>query len=266
MAVTPDFPRYLQTWSEELTSRANRVRLLIGDAHWLSDGHHKEYLIREFLGRHLPPTLSFDRGFVRPPDESVRCSPEVDVLISDSLLHAPFFNEGGLSIVAPSACVGHLEVKTTFGKDTLKDAIETQMKTQGIIGSYTGSAVKVWRGIAFFSIPSSRTLKSTAATLVDALNECIQGVNGDVDVAHLPKCIAVFDSFIFFLGQSATSGYCQIRGFDLGAVSMAAMFCDLFSHLRVEFFGGRPTQAELDTVLQSLQPPSFSSQDIKLTG
>lgn len=210
MPVFPDFPRYLQTWAEELASRANRVRLLIGDAHWLSDGHHKEYLIREFLNRHLPATLSCNRGFVRPPDESVRCSPEVDILISDSTRHAPFFNEGGLSIVAPSACVGHFEVKTTFGKDTLKEAIEHQIATQQVIDSYTGAAAKVWRGIAFFSVPESRSLESAANTVVDALRECADSFVGEITFVHVPKCITVFGEYVFYLGKSQTAGRCQI--------------------------------------------------------
>ncbi len=264
MAVSPDFPRYLQTWADELASRANRVRLLIGDTHWLSDGHQKEYLIREFLARHLPTNLSSNRGFVRPPDESVRCSPEVDILISDSMRHVPFFNEGGLSIVAPSACVGHFEVKTVFEKDTLKDAIEHQIATQQIIDSYTGAAKTVWRGIAFFSIPESRSLKSAANTLVDSLRECANALPGEVSLAHLPKCITVFGDCIFYLGESQVEGGCQIRAFDLGAVSAAAMFSDLFSHLRVNIFGARPSQAELDTVLQSLEPQAFWSTVVQL--
>jgi hypothetical protein len=247
-----------------LASRANRVRLLIGDAHWLSDGHHKEYLIREFLDRHLPATLSSNRGFVRPPDESMCCSPEVDVLISDSMRHVPFFNEGGLSIVAPSACVGHFEVKTTFEKDTLKDAIEHQIATQQIIDSYTGAAAKVWRGIAFFSMPESRSLESAANTLVDALLECADSLTGDITLAHFPKCVSVFDDCVFFLGESQTAGRCQIRAFDLGTASAAAMFSDLFSHLRINVFGARPSQAELDTVLQSLDSQAFWSKDVPL--
>jgi len=48
--MKPNVHSYLCSWSDELVSRANRVRMLIGDAHWLSDGHHKE------LSGRMPPS------------------------------------------------------------------------------------------------------------------------------------------------------------------------------------------------------------------
>ena len=53
---------YLAISSQELEARAQRVRTLIGDAHWLSDGNHKEALLREFLRRYLPPELVITMG------------------------------------------------------------------------------------------------------------------------------------------------------------------------------------------------------------
>lgn len=80
----------LESWSDELLSRASRVRNLIGDAHWLSDGHHKEELVRAYLVRHLPKAYRISRGFICSTDAKTRVSPEIDVLITDEAAELPW--------------------------------------------------------------------------------------------------------------------------------------------------------------------------------
>ena len=121
-----------------------------------------------------------------------------------------------------------------------------------------------WRVIAFFSVPESRSLESAANTVVDALGECADSFVGEVTFVHVPKCITVFGEYVFYLGKSQTAGRCQTPAFELGTIAAAAMFSDLFSHVRINTFGARPSQAELDTVLQSLEPQAFWSKDVQL--
>jgi hypothetical protein len=85
--VSANLPAYFATWSDEITSRADRVRNLIGDKHWLSDGTYKEFLIREFLARYLPSHLNVSRGFIRHLEIDA-VSPEIDILIADPCSHA----------------------------------------------------------------------------------------------------------------------------------------------------------------------------------
>src|SRR5205809_700262 len=88
----------LESWSDELISRAQRVRRLISDAHWLSDGLHKEELVRQFLHQYLPPSIRVSRGFVVPADSGSPVSREIDVLLTDSNGEPPWLNEGNLVI------------------------------------------------------------------------------------------------------------------------------------------------------------------------
>ena len=257
-------PRYLATWSEELSSRANRVRLLIGDAHWLSDGHHKEFLIREFLSRHLSPQLHINRGFIRPPDESDRCSPEIDILVSNPELHPPFFNEGGLVITAPSACIACIETKTSFDKKSLLEALSSQIATQKVLTRYSTTPQSIWRGIAMFNMPESRTLQSAGDTLKDCLAECFASTKYADFCSLLPNCMAVLDQLVFFF-QLKSNNVCHIRGFELREVSLSAMFADLFSHIRITHADSRPTPNELDTLLQSIEPTESWASDFYIS-
>ncbi len=85
-----------ESWSDELMSRSERVRKLIGPVNWLSDGHHKEELIRQFLLRHFSPRFRITRGFIYA-SEGNRVSREIDVMVSDSEGEMPWFAEGDLN-------------------------------------------------------------------------------------------------------------------------------------------------------------------------
>ena len=113
-ASTSSAATYLESWGLELTARQNRVRLLIGDAHWLSDGHHKEAILREFLQRYLPSEVVCSTGFIRAATPEKRCSPEVDILVYSGRVHLPYFSEGGISIVDPASVLANIEVKSSF--------------------------------------------------------------------------------------------------------------------------------------------------------
>src|SRR3712207_1006807 len=99
--VLPQRFRYLASISEELLSQANRVRDLIGDRHWFSDGHHKEQLLASVLRRHLPADIIVSRGFVIDAVDPGGCSKEQDILVVDAHREAPIFRQGDLVICFP---------------------------------------------------------------------------------------------------------------------------------------------------------------------
>jgi hypothetical protein len=115
---------YLKSIADELTVQANRVRDLIGSVHWLSDGHHKEYLVTALLQRHLPSGLAIGRGFVIDPTDHGRCSREQDVLVVDSTRDSPLFCQGGLLVAFPQAVVASLSVKTRMDTRELRDTVD----------------------------------------------------------------------------------------------------------------------------------------------
>ena len=126
--VLPHRYRYLASMSEELLSQANRVRDLIGDRHWFSDGHHKEQLLASLLRRHLPADVIVSRGFVIDPSDAGWCSKEQDILVVNAHQEAPIFQQGDLIICFPRTVLAAISVKTRMDRATILDTIDGSSK------------------------------------------------------------------------------------------------------------------------------------------
>ena len=124
MMVRPERYRYLASIAQELNSQANRVRDLIGDKHWFSDGHHKEQLLGTVLQRHLPSGVVLSRGFVIDPIDPAGCSKEQDILIIDAYQEAPVFHQGELAICFPANIIASISVKTVMDSGSVKETFE----------------------------------------------------------------------------------------------------------------------------------------------
>ena len=82
----------LESWSGELSARANRIRLLIGDAHWLSDGMHKEQILEDFIATRLPDGMGTGHGFLLDLRADL-CSNEIDLFVRNRVHCAPLLDE-----------------------------------------------------------------------------------------------------------------------------------------------------------------------------
>jgi hypothetical protein len=109
---------YLQSLSAETQVLKNRVRYLIEDNHWQTDGEWKESVVRQVLRRHLPASVIVGRGFVVSAEDR---SHQIDVLIFDSSMPV-LFRDGDLAIVTPDAVVGMVEVKSRANPGIIAEA------------------------------------------------------------------------------------------------------------------------------------------------
>lgn len=245
---------YLESWSDELLSRANRIRHLIGSKHWLTDGHHKEAIIREFLKRYLPKSLEVSTGFIKCNKKNT-CSPEIDILISDWSKHPCYLNEGGVQIVAPSSCVGYIEVKTRFTSTNFKKALACIYGSQLLVENET-----VWRCIVFVEIEES--FNSYCDKLRFYVEELIKSKNVNTSqhaVNILPNCITSFGSFVAFIKKSGDS--LAINIFDFAKASPAVSFCDFFEHVRY-CYGGKGS-GDMADIVESLPHNNFRKEMIR---
>jgi hypothetical protein len=147
--VQPNRRRYLLSIAEELSTQSNRVRDLIGDRHWLSDGHHKEYVLLELLRRHVPFGVIASRGFVIALNNPSLRSTEQDILVIDALAEGPVFNQGGLIISFPSSVLAALSVKTKMDADSIVDSIKG-LNTVRNVAALEADSRAIWCGAYYF--------------------------------------------------------------------------------------------------------------------
>ncbi|HEX5220877.1 MAG TPA: DUF6602 domain-containing protein [Verrucomicrobiae bacterium] len=111
---------YFKSITAEISSLKNRVRHLINNAHWPTDGEWKESVVRTILRRHLPKQYGVGRGFILADTDTSR---QVDVLIYDTgkpILH----QDGELVIVTSDAVRGIIEVKTKITNAVIAETLQ----------------------------------------------------------------------------------------------------------------------------------------------
>lgn len=257
--MIPDPAGYLRTWSREFSARSDRVRHLIGSAHWLSDGHHKESILREFLERYLPPHLTVSRGFIRGGSDHSDVSTEIDVLVTDHHRHPPFLSEFDLTICSPDSTRAVVEVKSQFNGKNAKKALGSLAGVKSLL--YKKLEIPDQWSCAFFY---NLTEGSDETTIQNNLSSSVDQIlrmghrRTDISPARLvPDCVVCLDHFVAFLSACDTS--VQVRYFPTKELSGALAILDLFSCIRTSISPG--SRSEIDDMLEELgcdQPTKFS--------
>lgn len=110
MTEQSNFLEYHKSIARELNATKDRIRQLISDRHWQTDGEHKEAVLRKVLRNHLPESARVGRGFVCFRDEP---SSQIDILIT-SYNKPALFKDGELVLVTADAVQAIVEVKTSL--------------------------------------------------------------------------------------------------------------------------------------------------------
>lgn len=110
MPTRQDFKAYHKSVAGELRMVKDRVRQLIGDAHWQTEGEHKEAVLRKILRSHAAGSLQFGRGFVCGNGHT---SSQIDILVTQRD-RPTLFREGETLLVTPEAVSAVIEVKTSI--------------------------------------------------------------------------------------------------------------------------------------------------------
>jgi hypothetical protein len=244
--------KLLESWSTEITNSADRVRMLIGDAHWLTDGTHKENLVREFIRGRLPAAAQATHGFLISPGDELVCSPEIDVLIRDCQDSCAFFDEGGVAICDARAALAYWQVKSAFAASSLSDALEHVSKVQSVL-VLQGHDSQVWRGVCFMQCGDSLTDESILTTVQGQIRKVraarSERVSGHF-ATYLPTCVLALPRFALFIDKGGADGGCRLRYFPTGALSFAVGIADMLSHVYSKYSQRR--FQPLDQVLEGL--------------
>ncbi len=200
--------------ASELISQANRVRNLIGDKHWLIDGHHKEYLLIQLLERHLPAGMQAARGFVIDPERTHECSKEQDILIVDTVAEAPIFHQAGVMVAFPEQVRAAISVKSTMDSKSIGDTIEGLQSVSEVASGHVKEG-DIWFGGYFFFVG---TMINTNTKKV---YEYCDGAS------FLPDMMSCEESFAF-KKQDA-----DLQGYTCSGLAAAVFLAELLSHLSV---------------------------------
>lgn len=105
--------------TQELEVTKNRVRNLIGNAHWGEEGRYKEEIIKSSIRKFLPNTVSVGTGFVKT---EFNISKQLDLIIYDNTKPL-LFSEGDFIITTPSNVLGIIEVKSKQNVTQLQETV-----------------------------------------------------------------------------------------------------------------------------------------------
>lgn len=228
--VKANHERYLRSLADELNAQSQRVRDLIGDSHWLTDGAHKEFLLAEIIRRHVPGSHAVGRGFLISPLEPDVCSREQDILIVDTATEAPVFHQGDVIVSFPSAVRAVISVKTTLGKSEIDDSGTTLSSARDIALHAGVDPGQIWCG-AFLYYPSATVEKSPSAVYTyvdDALRAHYSAADFSTRFGG-PDVIATAKDFAFRLYRNGDSA--KIIGFDCSGLASALFLAHLLDHL-----------------------------------
>ncbi|USK30842.1 hypothetical protein LIT32_12395 [Bacillus sp. CMF21] len=131
MPIAQSLPNYFQSFSSELDIIKNRVRDIIGDKHWASDGSHKEVILKDVLRKFIPSKYEIGSGFIL--DEQGRSSKQIDILIYDN--NSPVFFRSDDFVILPRTYVRCIiEVKTDLNKgNAFYKALENLKSAQEVL-------------------------------------------------------------------------------------------------------------------------------------
>ncbi|MGR3174159.1 MAG: DUF6602 domain-containing protein [Candidatus Scalindua sp.] len=107
--------------TKELDVIKDRVRNLIGSAHWGEEGRYKEEILKNTIRRFLPNNISVGTGFINTEND---ISKQLDIIVFDNTKPL-LFSEGDFVITTPSNVLGVIEVKSNQNVTELRETIFT---------------------------------------------------------------------------------------------------------------------------------------------
>jgi hypothetical protein len=214
---------YFRDLSAEFQAVQNRIRQLIGSAHWPSDGAWKESVLRSALRGYLPPSLSVASGFILTPS---RPSTQVDILILNH--SAPIlFRDGDFVVATPDAVCAAIEVKTSVPKSGEKGLNATFRKLNGISLLFKGrTQARPFIGLFSYSPP-----EATAEETLQALWE-ENGYNDTLPITALSFGDTRFCRFWTFPpGQNTGTPYFTWHAYDLPKQAQGYFIHNVMEHI-----------------------------------
>lgn len=211
--------QYHSNETEAMLQRYRQVENLIGLGHHSpSEGDWCEDLLRGFLRDTLPKRFSIDTGFIlgtptsipwfpndSMPTETVRVTPQLDVIIHDTENYSPVLRTGEFVVVLPDSVHGVIEVKKTLSSENLKRAVQVLATTRWLVHCWRGPTKPGLIFTSVFSFGASDDLKPQNRGISDSYENRYQEICRSYGPAYaIPDLLAVAnDKFLAVTNENS---------------------------------------------------------------
>lgn len=165
-----DLINYYKYIGDDICSSKNRIRFLMNDPHYLTDGELKESVLRHVIRRYTPEHIKIARGFIHNGEI---CSNQVDILVYDSK-YPVLFKEGDLVFVTPDSVRAVIEVKTRQSITDLRETLLTLNRIAELVAGIN----------CFIGLFSYEYEREYSRNLIERVSE-ITNVGGRSYINHL---------------------------------------------------------------------------------
>ncbi len=118
-----DIIAFQKSITHELDVVKNRVRNLIGNAHWGEEGRYKEAILKNIIKKFLPSNLSVGTGFILNNNNQNDISRQLDIIVYENTLPV-LFSESDFIVTTLRNVRGIIEVKTRINSNTINAVVE----------------------------------------------------------------------------------------------------------------------------------------------
>jgi len=169
MDINPE--KFHESISEELKVIQDRVRNLIGSAHWGEEGRYKEAVLRSIIRRFLPENVSIGTGFILKKErDEIKISNQIDIIIYDNT-YPVLFTEGDFLITTPANVKGIIEVKTELNSSDVMDVVSKATNNGKVVDK------KIFNGVFVYNKGNMVNNSNINDNLKSALKESKGVVN-----------------------------------------------------------------------------------------
>ncbi|OHE02310.1 MAG: hypothetical protein A2513_06340 [Sulfurimonas sp. RIFOXYD12_FULL_33_39] len=233
MPIQQDFLAYHKSIGEELKTSEKRVRNLIGKSHWLTDGEHKESILRKVMNDFLPEIYRVGTGFVCYPSSTnngEKNSGQIDILIT-SKFNPTLYKSGELHFVTPECANAIVEVKTKLSNgESIKSVLAKLSKEVKGIRENSGDRQKCWAGLFVYNKGSIRE---------EEVLQILQEIANN-DINSIINCVSIGENMFIRFWESghplANLGHDPIwHSYEIKKLSHAYFISNLVAYLSTSF-------------------------------
>lgn len=222
MTIRQDFLQYHKSIGQELKNSEDRIRNLIGGSHWLTDGEHKENILRKVISDFAPEIFKIGSGFVCYPADGTN-SHQIDILVT-SKMTPTLYKSGDIHFVTPECVNAIIEVKTKLTNGQNIDGVIEKLAQD--ISKIRRSQPNCWAGLFIYK---------TASLNEEHVLSSLQRVVGN-DHTKIINCVAIGENkFIRYWenghSQSGLGNEPVWHAYDLRDLAHPYLISNLVSHL-----------------------------------